>query len=80
MNDDPRTDVVNRQYERWTYPDPIQDLKIWLSNNQEGFDPRHCHRILWPDREYKPDLDILIAGSLWRLDFLAMALNPNPDR
>jgi SAM-dependent methyltransferase len=62
MNDDPRTDVVNRQYERWTYPDPIQDLEIWLSNNQEGFDPRLCHRILWPDREYKPDLDILIAG------------------
>jgi SAM-dependent methyltransferase len=26
------------------------------------FDPVHFHRILWPDREYKPDLDILIAG------------------
>jgi SAM-dependent methyltransferase len=22
----------------------------------------HSHRVLWPDREYKPDLDILIAG------------------
>ena len=28
----------------------------------EWFDPSHAHRTLWPDREYKPDLDILIAG------------------
>ena len=62
MNDDPRADVVNRQYERWTYPQPIQDLEAWLRNNWEWFDPVHAHRILWPDREYKPDLDILIAG------------------
>jgi SAM-dependent methyltransferase len=26
------------------------------------FDPSHAHRVLWPDREYKRDLDILIAG------------------
>jgi SAM-dependent methyltransferase len=26
------------------------------------FDPSHANRILWPDREYKPDLDILVAG------------------
>jgi SAM-dependent methyltransferase len=25
-------------------------------------DPSHSHRIFWPDREYKPDMDILIAG------------------
>ena len=62
MNDDPRADVVNRQYEKWTYPRPIQDLEAWLSDNWELFDPSHAHRIFWPDREYKPDLDILIAG------------------
>ena len=60
--DNPRADVVSRQYQRWTYPPPIQDLTTWLDGNWEWFDPRHAHRIFWPDREYKPDLDILIAG------------------
>jgi SAM-dependent methyltransferase len=62
MNDDPRDDVVSRQYESWRYPEPIQDLEAWLSSNWERFDPSHAHRIFWPDREYKPNLDILIAG------------------
>jgi SAM-dependent methyltransferase len=62
MNDNPRADVVTRQYERYRYPQPIEDLEIWLANNWEWFDPSHAHRVLWPDREYKPDLDILIAG------------------
>lgn len=62
LNDDPRTDVVARHYERWRYPQPINDLESWSQNNWEWFDPSHAHRILWPDREYKPDLDILIAG------------------
>ena len=62
MSDNPRADVVTRQYERYRYPQPIQDLEVWLANNWEWFDPRHAHRVLWPDREYKPDLDILIAG------------------
>ncbi|MGO9158597.1 methyltransferase domain-containing protein [Mycobacterium sp.] len=62
MKDDPRSDVVVRQYERWRYPRPIQDLEGWIAGNWEWFDPSHAHRTLWPDREYKPDLDILIAG------------------
>lgn len=62
MTDDPRADIVSRQYERYSYPPPIQDLSVWLENNWEWFDPSHAHRILWPDREYKPDADILIAG------------------
>ncbi|MGH3560258.1 MAG: class I SAM-dependent methyltransferase [Mycobacterium sp.] len=62
MTDDPRADIVSRQYERWRYPPPIQDLAAWADGNWEWFDPSHAHRILWPDREYKPDLDILIAG------------------
>ncbi len=59
---DPRADVVARQYERWTYPEPIQNLETWLSNNWQWFDPSHAHRILWPDRPHQPDMDILIAG------------------
>jgi len=62
MTDDPRTDVVNRQYEKWMYPEPIQDIEAWLNTHYEVCDPRHAQRILWPDREYKPDMDILIAG------------------
>jgi SAM-dependent methyltransferase len=58
----PQADIVTRQYERWRYPEPIQDLEAWLRGNWEWFDPSHASQILWPDREYKRDLDILIAG------------------
>ena len=61
-DDDSRDDVVSRQYEKWTYPAPMQDLVPWLRKNWQLFDPSHAHRILWPDRDYQPDLDILIAG------------------
>jgi SAM-dependent methyltransferase len=59
---DPRADVVSRQYEKWTYPEPIEDLDLYLVNRWERLDPSHAHRIMWPDRDYRPDLDILIAG------------------
>ncbi|OBG47469.1 hypothetical protein A5672_06870 [Mycobacterium alsense] len=62
MQDDPRADVVSRQYERWRYPQPITDLTQMPDGIWHWYDPTHFHRILWPDREYKPDLDILIAG------------------
>lgn len=62
MNDDPRNDVVSRQYDRWQYPPPIDDLEAYSKNNWEWFDPFWAHRVLWPDRAYRPDLDILIAG------------------
>ncbi|HEY0225297.1 MAG TPA: methyltransferase [Mycobacterium sp.] len=62
MNDNPRNDVVSRQYDRWRYPPPIQDLEVYSTNNWEWFDPFRAHRVLWPDRDYRPDLDILIAG------------------
>src|ERR1700722_12068785 len=58
MNDDPRADVGSRQYERYRYPPPIRDLEVWRANSWEGFDPSHAHRVLWPDQEYKPNLDI----------------------
>ncbi|MDT5046700.1 MAG: hypothetical protein QOG75_2556 [Mycobacterium sp.] len=62
VNDDPRNDEVSRQYDRWQYPPPIQDLETYSKNNWEWFDPFRAHRVLWPDRDYRPDLDILIAG------------------
>lgn len=60
MTGDPRSDLVARQYKKWQYPEPIQDLaaeQAW-----DWFDPSHSHRIFWPDRPYKPDMDILVAG------------------
>jgi SAM-dependent methyltransferase len=62
MNEDPLSDVVSRQYERWSYPVPIEDIEAWLRNRHELFDPSITHRLFWPDRPYAPNLDILIAG------------------
>ena len=62
MPESPRADVVAQQYQKWTYPEPIQNLETWLANNWDWFDPSHAHRVLWPDRPLQPDLDILIAG------------------
>lgn len=62
MNTNPLADVVTGQYEAWVYPEPIQDLPAWLVNNWQWFDPSHAHRLFWPACDYKPDLDILIAG------------------
>lgn len=61
-NRGPRADVVSQQYERWRYPRPIQDLDALPEGIWHWFDPSRFHRLLWPDREYKSDLDILIAG------------------
>ena len=62
MPEDPSADLVARQYKRWRYPEPIQSLENWISGNWERFDPSHAHRLLWPDRRYRPELDILSAG------------------
>jgi SAM-dependent methyltransferase/glycosyltransferase involved in cell wall biosynthesis len=58
----PQVDVVAQQYQKWQYPEPIQDLDAWLVNNWQWFDPNHAHRLFWPNRDFRPDLDILIAG------------------
>lgn len=62
VTEDPRADGVSRQYDRWEYPPPVADLAAWSETHWDWFDPCWAHRVLWPDREYKPDLDILIAG------------------
>jgi SAM-dependent methyltransferase len=59
---DPKADVVSQQYERWRYPEPIQDLDAWLRGNWQWFDPSHSYRVLFPGRDDRRDLDILIAG------------------
>ena len=63
MNEDPRVDGVSRQYDRWEYPSPVADLEAWAAKgHRDWFDPFWSHRIYWPNSEYRPDLDILIAG------------------
>lgn len=62
MGSDPLNDPVSLQYERWSYPSPIEDLPMWLQDHWQWFDPSHAHPILWPGGGYRPDLDILIAG------------------
>jgi SAM-dependent methyltransferase len=64
LTEDPRADGVSRQYDRWEYPPPVIDLEEWAANGHwDWFDPFWSHRIFWPNRrEFKPDLDILIAG------------------
>ena len=62
MTHNPLSDIVSGQYQKWVYPEPIIDLPGWLSDNWQWFDPSHAHRIFWPDRPYKPDMNILIAG------------------
>jgi SAM-dependent methyltransferase len=62
MTSNPLADVVSGQYETWVYPEPIRDLPAWLAGNWQWFDPSHAHRMFWPDRDYRPDLDILVAG------------------
>lgn len=62
MTSNALSDVVSTQYTKWVYPEPIMDLPGWLANNWQWFDPSHAHRLFWPDRDYRPGLDILIAG------------------
>lgn len=62
MDPDPLNDVVSEQYGRWSYPEPITDLRSWMKTQWQWFDPSIAHRLLWPDRDYAPHMDILIAG------------------
>jgi SAM-dependent methyltransferase len=62
LGTDPRDDVVARQYQRWVYPPPTHDVEEWTVGNLDPSDPVHAHRVYWPDREYPPGLDILVAG------------------
>lgn len=62
LTEDRLNDVVSAQYEKWTYPEPIQDIGEWLVDGWQWFDPSHAYQSFWPDREYRPDMDILVAG------------------
>lgn len=79
MTEDPRVDGVSRQYDRWEYPPPVADLEAWTKNHWDWFDPFWAHRVFWPNREYKPDLDILIAGCGTFQAALFAFMNPGAE-
>ncbi|MDH3229829.1 MAG: class I SAM-dependent methyltransferase [Alphaproteobacteria bacterium] len=57
------TDSVRTQYERWIYPQPVDDLEVWVAGG--GFsvgDARVCGDIFWPATGYRDGMNILVAG------------------
>lgn len=56
-------DKVQAQYERWIYPEPIEDLAAWVSAGGYSVgDARNCADIFWPDTGYRDGMNILVAG------------------
>ena len=55
-------DEVQAFYDRHPYPPPVKDLndyrRLWADQNRRRAD-YHLH---WPDRPYREDLNILVAG------------------
>ena len=41
MPESPRADIVAQQYEKWQYPEPIQNLEFWLRDNWRRRIARH---------------------------------------
>lgn len=54
------TDAVRAQYERWVYPQPLDDLS--KSELRDLSDPDFLGRAYWPHRPPRADLRILVAG------------------
>ena len=56
------TDPVREFYTRHPYPPPVDNLD--RARGEWGGEARLRaeHHLLWPDRPYRPDLDILVAG------------------
>jgi len=64
ISQDAAMDVVKAQYQRWIYPDPINDLEIAVQNGYyEIGEPLSCWPTYWPrQRELPKELLILSAG------------------
>lgn len=51
------------QYSKWPYPQPIDDIAAWQARGGVmRCDPCLDHAIMWPERDYNPEMSILIAG------------------
>jgi SAM-dependent methyltransferase len=55
--------AVAGQYEKWVYPFPIPDLDAPdVRTRRDGGDFERNWYTFWPDRPYREDLDVLVAG------------------
>jgi len=55
-------DEVQAFYDRYPYPPPVADLDQYRQIWGKGERLRVDYHLLWPDRAYREDLDILVAG------------------
>ena len=56
-------DPVAEQYDRWVYPQPIDDIAVWTAaGHHQAADPTLMADEYWPDRGYRDGLEILVAG------------------
>ncbi len=57
-------DPVARQYERWAYPAPCHDLSTlnFDSPDLRYQNFRKLFPLFWPERPYREDIEILVAG------------------
>lgn len=56
-------DKVQAQYERWIYPQPIEDLEASVAGGAFSVgDARECGDLFWPATGYREGMNILVAG------------------
>ena len=68
-------DKVKAQYERWIYPEPIEDMEAWLAGSRFSIgDARECGDIFWPATGYREGMNILVAGLYLNQPFLEQVL------
>ena len=57
------SDPVAAQYSDYPYPEPGDDVGIWLQSfNYDRYEPRLYSAQFWPEGRPKTDLNILVAG------------------
>ena len=65
MNTNKKTDIseaVRSFYEKYPYPGPVESLDKYKLQWQDPQRKRADYHLYWPDRSYREDLSILIAG------------------
>ncbi|MCC6303349.1 MAG: class I SAM-dependent methyltransferase [Gammaproteobacteria bacterium] len=63
MTDNATVDPVASQYERWIYPEPVEDLSAPQERDlRAGCDPARLSAAYWPDRRPRTAMKILVAG------------------
>jgi SAM-dependent methyltransferase len=56
------TEEVRDFYDRYPYPPPVDDLEKYQKNWQDRERRRADYHLFWPDRPYREDKTILVAG------------------